>query len=423
MAHAEGFGRATFQRYLAALAYRDFRQMWLANFYGQAAAWALVATRGWFVFDQTHSTAMVGITTFAAMGPIFIVPPFAGVLADRFDRRTILAWTYAVNLAQNLVLAVLVLFGMAGVWHIVILTLINGIARAVQMPTSQALAANLVPRHTLLNALSLTAATQHASRLVGPGLIAPTLAFIGAPAAFFVSAALYGLGWFQILRIKTHSTGGVRAGESFVQNFLAGIQYAFSQPLIRMVLILVILHCALTMAYESVLPAFAREQLTGSASAFSILLTALGFGGLIGSIYIGGVQSALTRGRLLLVMGVISGLGQVFLAFSTTMTLAIVACIVMGASQAAFMTMGQAVTQSLAADSFRGRLASINTFSLGGMMSIMNLANGFFGGIVHPAGVLAINGLLFVVVMLASMAAMTPRRVYTTGIPAEAHAA
>jgi MFS family permease len=411
-------------RYAAALAYQDFRHMWLANLSAQAAAWALIVGRGVLVFDRTGSSAWVGITTFAAMGPIFLVPPFAGVLADRFDRRNILAYTYAANMASNLMLALLVFTGWLEVWHIVALSLVNGVARATQMPTSQALAANLVPRHTLLNALSLTQATQHASRLIGPGLAAPLLMLHWLPAAFLMCALFYGIGWLQILQIETRSTGGAGAGEGFVTNFVNGLRYAWSEPLIRMVLVLVFFHCGLTMAFESTIPGFVHEHMSphNHDGGFATLMVGVGVGGLIGSIYIGGVSSAVTRGRLLLLTGILSGIGQVMLGFTSTMPAAFLAAMVMGGADAAFMTMGQAITQSLAQDEFRGRLASINTFSLGGVMAVMNLSNGFVSSHYGSAAILLWTGGLFVVIMLLSPLAMTPRRVYTSGIPAEAGA-
>jgi len=86
------------------------------------------------------------------------------------------------------------------------------------------------------------------------------------------------------------------------------------------------------------------------------------------------------------------------------------------------MTMGQAITQSLAQDEFRGRLASINTFSLGGVMAIMNLSNGFVSSEIGSAAVLYVTGGAFIAIMLASALVVTPRRIYLTGIPAEAHA-
>jgi hypothetical protein len=95
----------------------------------------------------------------------------------------------------------------------------------------------------------------------------------------------------------------------------------------------------------------------------------------------------------------------------------------MGGSQSAFMTMGQAMTQAIADDEFRGRLASINTFSLGGIMSFMNLANGFMGTQFPAAAILFVNGMFFVTIMLTSGAFTLPRAVYTKGMPATRPAA
>jgi MFS family permease len=164
--------KALADRFGAALAYSDFRALWTANAFAQAAAWGLIVTRGWLIYRETESSFLVGVATFAALGPQFIVPPIIGVLADRMDRRTILAWTYAVNSAQTGLLAVLALVGALEIWMLIVLSVVNGVARSAQMPTAQAFSASLVPREKLLNALSLQASTQHGSRLVGrlPGL-------------------------------------------------------------------------------------------------------------------------------------------------------------------------------------------------------------------------------------------------------------
>ncbi|MSQ31710.1 MAG: MFS transporter [Dehalococcoidia bacterium] len=405
--------------YLAALEYRDYRQMWVANVSAQSAAWALIVARGWVVYDMTHSSMDVGIVTFAAMGPLLAVPPIAGVLADRFDRRTILGWTYAINLFHNLILALLVAFGSIQMWHIIVLSIVNGTARAAQMSTAQALAANLVPKEQLLNALSLNAATQHASRLIGPGLVSPLLSFIGAAPAFFMCTVLYGVGWIQIMKIKTKSVGGIRKGEGYVESFVQGIKYAWSQTYIRMILVMVFFHCGLTMAFESLLPHYAEHQLQSGAGSFGTLMTGIGAGSLVGSIFIGGIQNSISRGRLYLITGLLSGLGQVMLMLSHNMAMAMVAVIIMGGSQAAFMTLGQAVTQALAADEYRGRVASINTLSFGGIMAIMNLVYASLAGYYNPGAVLAVGGLAFTAIMLVSVFNSFTRKVYITGIPTD----
>ncbi|MBI4337500.1 MAG: MFS transporter [Chloroflexi bacterium] len=422
MAGPAAVGRFLWDRYSPALGYGDFRHMWLANLFAQAAAWALIVARGWLVYEKTGSSAWVGAVTFAAMVPLVFIPPIAGVLADRMDRRTLLGWTYLINLAHNLALAVLALTGVLTVWHILLLSLVNGVARAAQMPVSQALAANLVPRDKLLNALALNAATMHASRLVGPGLATPLLGLLGAPAAFFLCTVFYGLGWLSIFRIKTQSRGGVKAGESFITNFKGGLSHAWRQPVIRMVIVMVFFHCGLTMAFESLLPVFSAQRLQAGATGFGTLMVGVGAGSLVGSVVVGGVRGSVTRGRLYLVAGVLSGGGLVLLSFMPSTAWAVVATVFMGASQAAFMTLGQAVTQSLAADEYRGRIASLNTLSFGGIMAVMNLANGFLAGHYTAAAIMLAQGFLFVGIVVVSAALATPRRVYVQGLPAEAGA-
>lgn len=404
----ESFGA----RFFAALSYRDFRHLWAANASAQAAAWALIVTRGWLVFEKTHSSFWVGAVTFAAMAPQFLVPPIAGVLADRVDRRTVLAWSYALNLAHNLVLLALAIFGGLEVWVLVALSLVNGTARAAQLPTSQALAASLVPREHLLNALALNASTQHGSRLVGPGIVTPLLSVLGAPAAFFMCTLFYAVGLVQILAITPRAPDRRITEEGILANFVGGLSYVYMRPLLRFVIMLAILHCSLTMAFESLMPSFSHDRLSAGTEGFGTLLIGVGAGSLVASVFVSGIRTSEGRGNTLLAMGVMSGVGQVLLALTSTLWLATLAAAVMGGAQAGFMTMTQATTQSIAADEFRGRVASINTFSLGGAMAIMNLTNGSLASQVGANNILLFDGLVFAGIVLLGLLAVSGRRAY-----------
>jgi MFS family permease len=402
-------------RYGAALAYPEFRTMWSANAFAQAAAWGLIVARGELVFNETNSSAWVGATTFAAMAPLFLVPPIVGVLADRMDRRSILAASYGLNALQNLALFFGALFGVLEVWMIVALAVVNGIARATQLPTSQALAATLVPREKLLNALSLNASTQHGSRLIGPGIVTPLLLVAGSAAAFLLCAVFYVIGLIQIMKLTPKRPDPNKVQESFFSSFAGGVAYVYGMPVIRFMIMLAILHCGLTMAFESLLPGFASNSLGLSEGGFGPLLAAVGAGALVASIFISGIQTSKARGNVLVIAGLISGLGQTLLALTSVLWLALFAAAVMGGAQAGFMTMTQAVTQATAADEFRGRVASLNTVALGGMMASVNLLNGALADAFTSADILFWEGLLFAVVMLFSLLAVTGRRVYGHG--------
>jgi predicted MFS family arabinose efflux permease len=280
-----------------------------------------------------------------------------------------------------------------------------------------------VPREKLLNALSLNASTQHGSRLIGPGIVTPLLLVFGAASAFLLCAAFYLIGLMQIMKLSPKRPDPNTVPEGFFASFAGGVAYVYSMPVIRFMIMLAIFHCGLTMAFESLLPGFAHNSLGVAEGGFGPLLAGVGAGSLVASIFISGIQTSKARGNVLVITGLLSGLGQTVLALTSVLWLAIFAAALMGGAQAAFMTMTQAVTQATAADEYRGRVASINTVALGGMMASVNLINGSLADSFGAADILFWEGLVFVGIMLVSLFAVTGRRVYGRSATLEAQPA
>lgn len=403
--------QAVSDRFTVALQYPEFRRLWMAGASSQAASWALIVTRGWFIYHVSGSSFLVGLATFAAMGPMLIVPPIIGVLADRMDRRRILSIAYALDATQSAALMLLTLTGLIEVWMLIAMALVSGVSRATQIPTSQALAATLVPSERLLNALALTASTQHGSRLIGPGIVTPLLAFAGPTAAFAVAVGFYLLAFVQA-RLLQPRPPLPSSGNSFLHDFLGGLTYVYSRPVLRLMLLILVLHCALTMAFEALLPGFAHHNLRAGEEGFGSLMMGVGSGAFVATFIVSGLRTHRARGDALLITGLLSGLGQVMLAMTTSLALGVLAAAIMGGAQAAFMTMGQAVTQSIATDEFRGRVASINSFSLGGMMAMMNLFNGSIADTVGAQPLLMVYGVTFALIVAVTFVPLTGRRIY-----------
>ena len=441
--NAREFVGAVFERYTAALAYQDYRTLWIANLSSGAAAWALIVARGALVYNEFESSTWVAVVTFAAMIPRVFVPPIAGYLSDKFDRRRVISVMYALNLAQTLGLSLYVLLGDVNAWVIVGMSLINGSARAAQMPASQSLVPNLVPRNLLLNGIALNQATMQGSRLFGPLAIAPLLATVGVSGAFFLCTGFYIVSLVQSLRIGTISTGTVRQGSNFVVNFAAsvwdGIKYVYSTPILRVVVFMALFHCGLTMSFESLLPVLSDARLNARDAGFTLLMGAVGGGALISVIAIAGVTRETTRGKLFLNLGVISGLAPAILALSVNMPTALIAAAIMGATQSGFMTLTHTMIQSVTDDSVRGRVGAVYSIHIGGMMASANLINGWMADIrvsdlllpvtaplsglvnnalsvlptpIGPSPLLLIGGVGFIIVMFVSWQANTIRQIY-----------
>ena len=375
------------------------------------------------MYDLSDSSLWVGLVTFAAMIPRVLVTPFTGYLADRFDRRRVMAIMFALNLAHNLVLAAVVLAGFATVWHLIILSFVNGSVRAAQMPASQALIPNLVPRRLLLNAIALNQATQNGSRLLGPLAILPLLATTGVGTAFLLCSGFYAISLAQALRVKTRSTGEIDPNRSFVSNMFDGLRYVYKTPILRAIVLMALFHCGLTMSFESLLPVLSAQRLDAEGAGFSVLMMSVGAGAMIAVIGIAGVQSESFKGKLFLNLGVLSGLTPAVLALSSGMPMAISAAVAMGASQAGFMTLTHTMIQAITPDGVRGRVGAVYSVHIGGMMASANLINGGLADSLDAAMLLLVAGVGFVIIMFASWQGVTLRGIYRRGLQASSAAA
>lgn len=410
-------GRGVLPRYLTALSYADFRTLWIANLSSGAAAWALIVARGWLVYEMSESSLWVGLVTFAAMIPRVIVTPIAGYLSDRFDRRTVLSSMFAVNLVHSIFLAGLAFSGTIEIWHLVVLSLVNGSARATQMPAAQALIPNLVPRKLLLNAVALNQATMQGSRLIGPASIVPLLAVTGPEGAFALCTIFYAISLFQSLRVKTASTGEIDKRQSFIRNLSAGAVFVYKTPTMRAIVLLALFHCGLTMSFESLLPVLSRQQLNAEGAGFSYLMMAVGAGALVSSMFLAGVRSSVTRGRMFLYLGILSGAAPILLAFSTNIPMALAGAAAMGVAQAGFMTLTHTMIQTIAPDWIRGRLGGIYSVHIGGTMALVNLVNGGLADQINAPLLLIVGGVAFIAIMILSRYYYSLRQIYSKGVP------
>lgn len=405
------------ERYIAAFRYRDFMLVWLGSLAGSSAYWALIVARGVLVLDLSGSAASVGIVTFTAMIPRFIIPPFAGYLADRFTRKKVLFLSYSANLLLGLAVTYLVIAGDVKVWHLMIYAALNGSVRTFQMTATQALVPNLIPRPILSNAVALNYATVHGTRLLGPGIVLPLVLFTSPGYTFLGASLFYAFGLLAISAVRTATSGGIVKGQSLSSGLHEAIVYVYNNMQLRMLFLIVALHCSLTMAFESILPIYSRDVVDAGAPGVSYLMMGVGAGALLTVMLIAGINAEGVKGRILFVTGVISGLSLLGLALAPNLPLAIVCAVAMGGSQSSFMAIANAMVQSIAPDSMRGRISGLNQINIGGTMAIVNLGNGFFAESVGPQAALYLLGIAFTIVMLLSLTLRTLRKFYAEGTP------
>ena len=416
-------------RYLISLQYLEYRRLWTATVCSQSAAWALIVARMALVLQITGSPAWTGAVTFAAMIPGVFMSPIAGYLADRFDRRRVLVAAYSINLALNLLLAVLVVTGTVNEWYLLVLAVFNGAARSAQMPATTALLPNTLPKDHLFNAMSLYGATQHGSRFVGPFLILVVLWLTGRQdLVFFLCAGLYGVGLGFIVNVRTSSTGVTASGAGMgviMGNLAQGLKYIYRNPLPLSLVLLVVAHCGMTMSFESLLPVLSRDKLgmaTGATilGGASYLMVGYGAGALVTALGLAGVRSESVRGRLFLWTAIFSAITPLALAVSPNLTLAMLSAAGMGVAQGGFMTISAAMLQAIVPDGVRGRVMGVYNLHILGLMASFNLVNGTVADVTPLTApvILGVGGLAFLVVVTLSFGQVALRQLYVRGVPA-----
>ena len=402
----------TRDRFLLALQYQDYRNLWIATTFSASAAWALIIARGLLAFELTDGLLWSGIVTFAAMVPRLFATPISGFLADRFDRQKLLRWIFALNMGNNILLALLVMTGLVGPWVLTLLALVNGTLRASQMTTATALIPNLVPKEHLMNALAWNPATQQGARLAGAMAIAPLLGLVNIESAFWLCSGLYFLGFLQVSRMTTRSTGVIDESQGFWANMFEGFVYVYKRPIIMSMVLLVLAHCAFTMSYESMLPAISEDKMGAGRVGVSYLIAGVGAGALFSSVFLAGVRSESARGKLFLFFAFSSALGPILLAWSDNTGLSVAATVIMGANQAGFMTISHTIIQSLTEDHVRGRVAGVYSVHVGGSMAVTNMANAACADVFSASAVLVVGGLIFVAAVFGSVGVNPLRRLY-----------
>lgn len=392
-------------RQFPALGSRDYTLLFINSVFAAGANWALLLARGWLVFDITGSSAAVGLVTFSGMAPFVFASPLAGALADRMDRRLLSIWAAYISLIGTVGLAVVTIAGVVEVWQVVVFSLLGGISRAVQQPASNSMTPSLVAPEHLLNAIALQGISVHGTRIIGPLLGGVILAALGPGPVFLLSAGLMAAGTAALWMIRyrpevRRAAGGLTSG--IFRDIAEGMEYVGRDPRLALVITLVVLHCALTMAFDSMMPGLTAD-VGGGAQTYSAILMGLGAGAVAGTVMVSKIQTSAMQGRALLITGMGSGLAMVMIGFAHTPAMVVLGAMFAGGTQASYMSISQAFVQEVTPDRLRGRVIATFIMLAAGHMAFVNLGFGAWADFVGVRPLLVIPGLIWTALFIAAI--------------------
>ena len=394
---------------MPALQSADYRLLFISGFFTAGSRWAMVLGRGWLVFEMTDSATAVGAVTFSSFIPFVFIGPVAGAIADRVDRRQQLLVTTAVAVASATVLAVITIADVVELWHVVALSLVLGVAQAGTVPARTAMMPNLVPREQLLNAVALGSIAQHGSRIIGPIFGAALLAFAGAGYVFLFSTVLLSLGLFGVWRIRFRQSeaaaaagGGLgRALLSIGGDLREGVAYVQRDRRVATMMVMVMVHCGLTMSFDSMMPTLSTI-VGGASTIYGAILVGIGTGAIIGTFALSLVSSPVATGRALALAGFGSGVAMLVLGVATFPAAVIAGAMLAGATQATFMALSAVFIQQVVPDELRGRVMSLYIMMASSHMAILNFGFGWAADGIGVRVLLIVPALLWSAFFLAS---------------------
>lgn len=353
-----------------------FRRVFAGTFASNIGTWMQNITLIALAYDLTGDAWFVGLTTFAQLGPMLILSPVGGAIADRVDRRRMMVSIAAAQAALSLVLAVVALDESPNRLALVLIVLGIGCATALNGPTANATLPSLVPREDLQPAIAINSVSMNSSRVVGPLLGGLVSSLAGPSLVFGINALTYVFVIGALLSVDVDFSPSGRSGDGPVEQLRRGIAAARADRLITRVLITisVLSLCSLVFIYQ--MPLLAERQLDLTGWRFNLLFACFATGAAGGALAMGSLLSRRDRATTTRV-----GLG-VFAAalavFGTThhVPTAFVAAFLCGASYFIVVTALATTLQMRVADEVRGRVMGLWMMAWAGLVPLGGLIAG-----------------------------------------------
>jgi MFS family permease len=361
---------------VGAFRYRNYRLWFLGQSVSLIGTWMQVVAQQWVIYQLTQSKFLLGLTTFANSLPtLFLMLP-AGVLADRYPRRSIMLFTQTAMMTLAFLLAALLAAGRLETWHLLALAVLLGVANSVDAPARQALTVELVEdRKDLLNAIALNSTMFNLARVIGPVIAGAVLAAWGSVWCFGLNgisfvAVIIGL---LLMRFKPSVPAPTQPP---LRQIKEGLQYTRRHPVLLPLMMLTATAAAFSFAYSILLPAYTVEVLHEGATVLGVLTAAVGIGAVLGSLLMAYLSRSENKQNSLLWGSVLFPLSLLVFAFSRSFPLSFCLLMVTGFGLVVQNTSVNTMIQSLVSDDRRGRVTSIYLLAFFGSIPIGALQAG-----------------------------------------------
>jgi MFS family permease len=337
----------------------NFRLFLSGQVISLTGTWAQRIAQDWLVLDLTDDSGIaLGITTALQFGPVLVLSLFAGLLADRYDKRTLLVAAQCLFGVLALALAALDLSGVVTLWQVYVLTGLLGVVTAFEIPIRQAFVVEMVGPEDLANAVGLNSSVFNGARLVGPAVAGLVIQVSGTGWVFLgngVSFVAVVSGLLLMRRRDLHTPPVVERAEGQVRE---GLAYVRAHPQLSVTIFLVAVFGTFGMNLTVSIALLAKEVFRSSAGAFGLLTTVFAIGSLLGALLSARRTSAPRLRTLFVALGVFCVL-EAAVSASPSYVVAAVLLVPTGLTVLTFTTTALTLVQTTVEQRMRGRVMAL----------------------------------------------------------------
>jgi MFS family permease len=347
---------------------RNFRLFFVGQTVSQVGNWLTMVALTLLVLHRTGSGIDVGLLSACQFGPILLLSAWAGVVADRSNKRNLLFVTQALEMGQSFALGALAFVHGAPLAAFFGVAVVGGCLLAVDNPVRRSFVNEMVPAGDVSNAVSLYSAMNSASRIVGPSLAGVLIVTVGYGWCFTIDAISYLAVLASLSKMRPEELRRVPATPRGAGQVRAGLKYIADVPELWITFVMLLIVGIISYNYTVVFPLFVEKGLHGGDGSYTLVYAAFSAGGLVGAIVV--ARRATVTLHTIIVATAGLGVSMLALSFVPDIAFAFVLAAVVGLASVAYMTATTAIAQIRTDQQMIGRVLAIQTVLLVGTTPI-----------------------------------------------------
>ena len=388
-------------RALVALNSKNYRLFFTGQIVSLVGTWMTSTASLWLIYHLSSSAFLLGVIGFASQAPIAFLSPLGGVLADRFDRLTLLKLTQIASALQSFAMAALAYWGIMNESWLIGLSLLQGVINGIDMPVRQSLVVSFVEkREHVGNSIALNSAMFNLARLIGPAIAGFIIVYVGVAGCYFVDGVSYFAVIISLFFMRIDAPPP-RERRHPLTEMKEGFSYSFGFRPIRVLLVTAGLISFVGFSYAILTPLYAKDVFGGDARILGYLMAATG----VGAVMAGGYLSLRTTikglGNVIAFGGMTMGLGLIAFAFSRLLPLSLLFLMITGFGAVLMMAGSNTVLQAIVEEDKRGRVMALFTMAVMGSMPFGNLLIGWIAKALSAPIALCVSGAVVFVVAVS----------------------